>query len=88
LGPLEIDVVAREEATLVLIEIRARSVTSLTSGLSSIGPRKRRLLRFAAERLWRKRYRYDPTLQRVRFDVISLTLRGQDAELEYLRAAF
>lgn len=87
-GPYEIDVVAREGAVLVIIEIRARSTSSMTSGLSSVCWSKRRHLRYAAERLWRKRYRYDESLCRIRFDVVSLRMVGDTASLEYVRGAF
>jgi putative endonuclease len=87
-GPLEVDVLAKEGPVLVLIEIRMRGTNALTSASSSIDWKKRRNLRYAADRLWRKTYRYDPSLSRIRFDVICVRVEGTQADLEYIRGAF
>jgi Holliday junction resolvase-like predicted endonuclease len=89
LGHYEIDIVAREATTLVVIEVRFRGTNSLTSGFGSLSTRKRRFVRFAGERLWQSRYRHDQSLERVRFDAASVQL-GENGTfaVEYSRAAF
>jgi putative endonuclease len=89
LGHYEIDIVAREGATLVVIEVRFRGPGSLTSGFGSLSSSKRRRVRFAGERLWSSRYRHDPTLEHVRFDAASVQLdEAGTTFIEYSRAAF
>ncbi len=88
LGYLEIDIVARDGPVLVLIEVRRRGRRSRTTGFSSISSEKRKRLRFAGERLWNRRYRYDASLERVRFDVASVTYEGSRPVIEYVKAAF
>ncbi len=88
LGHLEIDILAREGPVLVVVEVRCRSSSARTSGFSSIGTQKILRLRRAAERIWRRRYRNDPSIERVRFDVASVTENTTGTTIEYTRAAF
>lgn len=89
LGHYEIDIVARDGGTLVIIEVRFRGPGSLTSGFGSLSASKRRRVRFAGERLWYSRYRHDPTLDHVRFDAASIQLDDTGTTMiEYSRAAF
>lgn len=88
LGALEIDIVAREGPVVVVVEVRSRRHQSLSSGFSSFSRIKRRRVRWAGERLWNRRYKYDASIQRMRFDAASVTwIRGR-AYVEYARAAF
>ena len=87
-GYLEVDLLVRDGRTLALVEVRTRGPASWTSGFGSVDGWKRTRLRRAGERLWRRRYRYDHSLDHVRFDVASVTFRGGVAEIEYARAAF
>jgi len=89
LGHYEIDIVARDGRTLIIIEVRYRGPGSLTSGFGSLSASKRRRVRFAGERLWYSRYRQDPTLDHVRFDAASVQLdEAGTTFIEYSRAAF
>lgn len=88
LGYLEIDIVAREGSVLSVVEVRRRGATSRTSGFSSISHEKKLRLRRAGERLWNRRYKFDPTLERVRFDVASVRFDGPRPTIEYVRGAF
>lgn len=89
LGHYEIDIVARDGGTLIVIEVRFRGLGSLTSGFGSLSAAKRRRVRFAGERLWSSRYRHDPTLEHVRFDAASVQLDDAGTTfIEYSRAAF
>ena len=76
----EIDLVARDGATLVFIEVRMRSSTRFGGGAESIGPRKQARI-VAAARQYLARLRHEPPC---RFDVVTLD-GGTPA---WLRAAF
>lgn len=88
LGALEIDIVARTGPVIAVVEVRARGAGSFTTGMSSLSPAKRERVRRAGERLWQRRYRRDPSVERLRFDVASVRLDVDPPELEYVVAAF
>jgi len=88
LGPLEVDIVAREGPVVALIEVRTRGPTALTSGLSSVGKAKQARLRRAGERLWNRRFKRDPSCARLRFDLAAVSWTPQGVTLEYVRGAF
>ena len=87
-GYLEVDLLVRDGRTLALVEVRTRASSSWTSGFGSVDGWKRTRLRRAGERLWKRRFRFDGSLDHVRFDVASVTFRNGLAEVEYVRAAF
>jgi Holliday junction resolvase-like predicted endonuclease len=88
-GHYEIDVIARDAAALVIIEVRFRGPGALTWGFGSLSGRKRRCVRFAGERLWQSRYRHDESIERVRFDAASVHFDDEGAStVEYSLAAF
>ena len=76
----EIDLIAREGATLVFVEVRLRSSERFGGAAASVDARKRGRIE-AAARHFLSRLRSEP---RCRFDVI--TLGG--AEATWLRGAF
>jgi putative endonuclease len=89
LGALELDVVARDGVLILVVEVRTRGRGSWTTALGSLGPQKRRRVRLAGERLWDRRYRNDPTVERMRFDVATVTfVEGETHRVEYVPAAF
>jgi putative endonuclease len=88
LGMLEIDVVARLDRLVLVVEVRFRSAQSWTSGFSSIDGKKRTRIRRAGERLWNRRYRNDPTVDRLRFDAASVTFLNDVPNIEYMSGAF
>lgn len=88
IGSLEIDIVARMGTLILVVEVRYRSANSWTSGFSSIDGLKRLRLRRAGERLWNRRYRRDPTVERLRFDVASVCVQGDSLQIEYVSGAF
>jgi len=87
LSYLELDIVAREKDVVVIVEVRARGEGAWTSPFSSIGGKKKMHLRHAAERLWDRRFKRDPTVSRIRIDVASVQIRGEEIRLEYARSA-
>jgi putative endonuclease len=68
LGRLELDIVARVDDTVAIIEVRTRGVGAWQTGFESLDPAKMRRVRRAGERLWRERFERDPTVSRMRFD--------------------
>jgi putative endonuclease len=88
IGRLELDVVARDERVIAVIEVRTRGAGAWTHGLSSIDGKKRLRIRRAGERLWQRRYKNDESVDRLRFDAASVTFDGDVANVEYVKAAF
>ena len=88
-GRLEVDLVAREGPVVVIVEVRTRGRSSWQRALDSVDARKRARLRQAGEHLWRSRFSADPCVERMRFDVASVTFtpRGE-VLIEHVRAAF
>ena len=73
----------------MIIEVRFRGEGALTSGFGSLSPTKRIRVRRAGERLWHAKYRYDSTIDRVRFDAASVHFDATGTpSVEYARAAF
>jgi putative endonuclease len=78
----EIDLVAREGATTVFVEVRQRASNAFGGAAASITTAKRqRLLRAARHYLSRQR-----TLPECRFD--ALLIQGDPPRIEWLRNAF
>jgi putative endonuclease len=86
---LEIDVIARLGPVVVVVEVRTRGEGSWVKPLDTLDWKKKQRLRRAGEFLWRKRFKEDATIERMRFDVMSVTFdeRG-DAHVEHIQAAF
>ncbi len=88
LGHLELDIVARQAATIVVVEVRTRGAGAWTTAFGSIDAQKRQRIRRGGERLWQRRYRSDPSVERMRFDAASVTFEGGEARIDYVVAAF
>lgn len=88
-GHYEIDILALDGRTLVVIEVRHRGAGSLTSGFGSLSVAKRIRVKRAGERLWHSRFRHDSTIDHMRFDAASVHFAPNgDAIIEYAIAAF
>jgi putative endonuclease len=88
IGALELDIVARRGPVVAVVEVRTRGPGSLTRGIGSVTREKRERIRRAGERLWQRRYRHDPSVERLRFDIASVRLDRSPPALEYVVAAF
>lgn len=88
-GHAEIDIVARCQDIIAVVEVRLRGPTSWAGPLDSVDARKRELLRQAARRLWSTTWSADASIRVVRFDVMAVRInaRGQ-AEVERFEGAF
>ena len=88
LGRLELDVVARDGDTIVVVEVRHRGASAWQTGMESVVRAKAKRVRAAGERLWRERFLRDARVNRMRFDVAVVTFEGSgEARIEYARAA-
>ncbi len=85
---LELDIVARVERTILVVEVRYRGPNSFTTGLSSLSHEKRKRIRTAGQRLWDRRYRKDETVDHMRFDAAIVTYQNDSPIVEYVVAAF
>ena len=86
LGRLELDIVAREGDTVVIVEVRTRGAGAWQTGMESVARAKTKRVRAAGERLWRQKFEGDSSVNRMRFDVavVSYDARGE-ALIEYAR---
>jgi putative endonuclease len=83
LGALELDLVAKRDELIAIIEVRFRGARALEGPLASITHVKRRRLIRAARALWRTRLRQHRDVKRVRIDVIAIT----EEKLEWIEGA-
>jgi putative endonuclease len=89
LGRLELDVVARDGDTVIVVEVRHRGASAWQTGLESIMPAKAKRVRAAGERLWRERFLRDARVNRMRFDVAVVTFETNgEPRIEYARGVF
>jgi putative endonuclease len=87
LGPLELDIVARQDALVAVVEVRTRGRRSLQGPFESIGGTKRARLRRAVRRLWRDQLQAMKDVERVRIDVAAVTFEGGVTTVEYVEGA-
>jgi len=88
-GSLELDILAREGATLAVVEVRTRGGSAWESALGSVSALKQRRLRDAAAILWARKFCQWTSLERVRFDVAAVNLDDPAGpRIEYIKAAF
>ncbi len=88
-GSLELDLVARDGAVVVVVEVRTRGKGAWAGALDSVDHKKQARLRRAAELLWVKQASRWPGIERLRFDVASVDLDAEGGpRVEYIRAAF
>lgn len=82
----ELDIIAREDQTLVFCEVKTRSSVDFGTPAEAVGPVKARRLRRLGL-LWLNEH--PGARGELRFDVVSvLRRRGQPALVEHLRGAF
>jgi putative endonuclease len=82
----ELDLIALERATLVIVEVRLRASARFGSAAESVDARKqRRIVRAAAELLARGGL---PRFSRVRFDVVAIDAATTPPRLTHIRDAF
>jgi putative endonuclease len=72
----EIDIIMRDRATLVFVEVRFRKNNLYGGGLESITPAKQQKLRMAAELYLQQHKQY----KIARFDVVSMSKNNQTSD--------
>jgi putative endonuclease len=88
-GRLEIDLVVRDGPVVAIVEVRTRGDGAWVRAFDSVDWRKRARVRSAGTALWRSRFKADPTLERMRFDLVGVTFDEDGrARCEHLKAAF
>jgi putative endonuclease len=87
MGPLELDLVAKKEDLVLIVEVRSRRERGARGPLAGIGWTKQRMLLRAARGLWRSRLKKMPEVQRVRIDVVAIVNGPCGAELEWIQGA-
>lgn len=80
----EIDIIARKDDTLAIVEVKSRNVGFLEDISNAINTKKVKLLTMAADH-----YVQENDLDvEVRFDVITVVQNGNKMEIEHLENAF
>jgi putative endonuclease len=88
IGPLEVDLVAKKDDLVLIVEVRSRGPNAFEGPLASITWNKRRMLLRAARGLWRGRLKKMADVQRVRIDVIAITTaKDGTTSVEWIRGA-
>ncbi len=87
-GHYEIDLIARRDDLVMIVEVRARGPGSFTNALASIDWKKRKRIIAAAQSLWRSKLSKISGVNRVRFDAASVTFENGEASVEYIAGAF
>jgi putative endonuclease len=82
----ELDVVARDGPDLVIGEVKTRRAAGFGLPVEAVGPAKARRLRRLAVQWLRDTRRFGP--RDIRFDVVSVVLRGPHPRVEHLVRAF
>ena len=84
IGALEVDIVAKKDDLVVIVEVRARGAGAFEKPLASITREKRRLLLRASRGLWRGRLKKMPDVLRLRIDVMAV---AEDGAVEWIKGA-
>ncbi len=87
IGPLEIDLVAKQGDLVIIVEVRSRGPTAHQGPLASITWKKRKMLLRACRGVWRGRLKKMPDVHRVRIDVVAITSRPEGPSVEWIRGA-
>ena len=89
IGALEIDLVAKKNDLVVVVEVRTRGPGSFEKPLASVSRTKRRTLLRAVRALWKGRLAKMPDVKRVRIDVAAVTPDAAGAlTIEWIAGAF
>lgn len=87
IGSLELDLVAKKDDLVVIVEVRTRGPSSFVGPLASITRTKRRMLLRASRGLFRGRLAKMPDVARVRIDVAAVTFDDAGPRVEWIAGA-
>ena len=89
LEDIEIDLLARSERLVVVVEVRTRSPSAWASALQSVTPAKKERIRRAGALVWAKRFERDQSVERMRYDVAAVYFDPEGkVSVEYIEGAF
>lgn len=83
-GKAEVDIIARDKDTLVIVEVKTRKTGQFGTPEESVGHAKQELLAVAVEEYLERR---NLDLE-VRFDIISVIFRGDQPKVYHIEDAF
>jgi putative endonuclease len=83
-GHKEIDIIAKYEKQLVIVEVKCRNFSPLELPQNAVNRQKQRDLISAADAYVKK---HDIDLE-VRFDIVAVVLRGEKHEIDHIEDAF
>ena len=83
-GHKEIDIIALDDDTLVIVEVKTRKTDDYGEPDISVGAMKQQMLIWAADAY----VRYKQLDVDVRFDIISIVFKGKTPEIEHIEDAF
>jgi putative endonuclease len=81
----EIDIIAKEKATIVFVEVKARSSNRFGSPKGAVTPAKQRKISMAALDYLKQSSQTDA---RARFDVVSIDTASGNTDIEVVKNAF
>lgn len=81
----EIDIVAKEKDTIVFIEVKTRKSAELIEPFESVGKKKQAKIRNLAEYYLQEKEYFDCE---IRFDVLSITSKDKETQIEHIKNAF
>ena len=81
----EIDIIAREGETLVFVEVKARTSDRFGSAKAAVTPQKQRQVAKVALGYLKMT---DQSYAKARFDVVTVTYRTTDHDIDLIRNAF
>ena len=87
IGALELDLVAKKDDLVVIVEVRTRSAGSFEGALASVSFTKQRTMLRAARALWRQYLSKMTEVRRVRIDVAAVTLGPIEPQIEWIAGA-
>jgi putative endonuclease len=88
-GRLEVDILARQGPVVAVVEVRSRGEDAWVGAFTSVDWKKQARLRAAGRALWRRHFERDATVERMRFDVASVSFDETGcAHVEIARAVF
>jgi putative endonuclease len=83
----EIDLIMRDEKTLVFVEVKLRRGTGFGDPLEAVTPRKQERIRLMAEHYLAEE-NFAASFEEVRFDVIGILLSTGKTEIRHVKDAF
>ena len=81
----ELDIIARKDGTLVIVEVKLRRTTGFGDPLEAVTPRKRRTIRSMTEEYLSEK---SPDFHTLRFDAIGILLHGGSPRITHVQDAF